>query len=75
MWLTLFKVLLVTFLVVSAVVIVTVGVRRSRANRADPRWSQPHQAQPGHLASIRGVMPKTPRPTDDTSLDDPKRSP
>ncbi|WP_431240959.1 hypothetical protein ACQ86B_28980 (plasmid) [Mycolicibacterium aichiense] len=75
MWLTVFKVLLVTFLVVSVAVIVVVGVRRSRANRGDPRWSQPHQGQPGHLASIRGVMPKTPRPSDDTSLNDPNRSP
>jgi hypothetical protein len=68
MWLTVLKVLLVTFLVVSAVIIVVVGVRRSRANRGDPRWSQPHQGQPGHLASIRGVMPKTPQPPqqDDT---------
>ncbi len=75
MWLTLFKVLLVTFLVVSVVVIVVVGVRRSRANRGDPRWSQSHQGQPGHLASIRGVMPKTPPPPADTGIGDPDRSP
>lgn len=74
MLLTLLKVLLVTFLVASVVVIVVVGVRRSRANRSDPRWSQPHQGQPGHLASIRGVMPKTPRPPTDAGTSDPDPS-
>jgi hypothetical protein len=61
-WAIAFKVLLVAFLAISVVVLVVVGVRRSRANRADPRWSQPHQGQPDHTASIRGVMPKTPLP-------------
>jgi hypothetical protein len=70
MWLTVFKGLLVTFLLVSAVFIVVVGVRRSRANGGDSRWSQPQQGQPGYLASIRGVMPKTPQPREDTGFDD-----
>ncbi|MBB3606179.1 hypothetical protein FHT40_005868 [Mycolicibacterium sp. BK556] len=78
MWLTLLKILLVIFLVGSAAVIVVVGVRRSRANRGDPRWSQQHQGQPGHLASIRGIMPKTPLPPPfshgDTENDNPERS-
>jgi hypothetical protein len=72
MWLTVLKILLVSFLVVGATVVVVVGVRRSRANRGDPRWSQQHQGQPGHLASIRGVMPKTPQPDGETGPDDPK---
>lgn len=63
MWLIAFKVLLVAFLVVAVGALVIRGKRRSRANRANPQWSQPHQGQPGHVASLRGVMPTTPSPT------------
>ena len=70
MWLIALKALLVVFLVVAVGVLVIRGIRRSRANRGDPRWSQPHQGQPGHLASLHGVMPKTPRPTGDEDGDD-----
>ena len=66
-----FKALLVVFLVVAVAALVIRGIRRSRANRGDPQWSQPHQGQPGHLASIRGVMPKTPLPTSGDGEDDP----
>lgn len=63
MWLTAVKALLVVFLVVAVGALVIRGMRRSRANRDNPQWSQPHHGQPGHVASLRGVMPKTPLPT------------
>ena len=62
MWLTLFKALLVVGLAIGLVVMTLVGVRRSRANRGDPRWSRRPGGQPGHEASIRGNMPATPLP-------------
>ena len=71
MWLIALKALLVIFLVVAVGVLVIRGIRRSRANRGDPRWSQPHQGQPGHMASLHGVMPKTPLPTMGDGEDEP----
>lgn len=59
---TALKVALVVFLVVGVIVLVVSGLRRSRANRKDPQWSQPYRGQPGHLASILGTMPRTPLP-------------
>ena len=61
MWLTAFKVALVVFLVVSVAYIIVTGVRRSRANRSDPRWKT-YSPRPGHFESLRGQMPSTPRP-------------
>lgn len=74
MFLTIAKVLLVAFLIVSVAVLVARGIRRSRANRTDPRWARRHQGQPGHEASIRGVMPFTPLP-DPIDPDDPTNPP
>ncbi|GAC1646862.1 MAG: hypothetical protein NVS4B6_21110 [Mycobacterium sp.] len=62
MWLVAAKALLVIFLVVAVGALTIRGMRRSRANRGNPQWSQPHQGQPDHIASLRGVMPKTPLP-------------
>jgi heme/copper-type cytochrome/quinol oxidase subunit 2 len=45
MWLTVFKVFLIAFLIISIAVIVIVVVRRSRANRRDPRWTS-HNTEP-----------------------------
>ncbi|OBJ61762.1 hypothetical protein [Mycobacterium sp. 1423905.2] len=59
--LTVLKVALLAFVVVGATAIVIRGVRRSRANRFDPRWRE-HRDQPGYEASAYGVMPRTPLP-------------
>lgn len=56
-----FKVALVVFIVAGTVALITRGIRRSRANRSDPRWKRP-SAQPGHEASAFGAMPNTPLP-------------
>ena len=61
MWLTVFKVALVVFLVVSVTYIVATGVRRSRANRGNPDWTH-RTTRPSHSSSLRGVLPATPRP-------------
>jgi hypothetical protein len=77
MWLTVFKIALAAFLVVAVCVLVFVGRRRSRANRADPRWTR-GGASPGYEASVRGVMPTLPLPDwaeDDDTDADPHRPP
>lgn len=61
MWLTL-KVLLIGWLTIGLTVVVIIGVRRSRTNRGDPKWSRRPGGQPGYEASIRGNMPATPLP-------------
>lgn len=55
------KVALVVFIVAGTVALITRGIRRSRANRSDPRWKGPG-AQPGYEASAFGAMPTTPLP-------------
>lgn len=55
------KVALVVFVVAGTVALITRGVRRSRANRLDPRWKGT-SAQPGYEASAFGAMPNTPLP-------------
>ncbi|MDM3908803.1 hypothetical protein [Mycobacterium intracellulare] len=55
------KVALIAFIVGGTVVLITRGVRRSRANRLDPRWKY-YGAQPGYEASVHGAMPNTPLP-------------
>lgn len=62
MWLIAVKVLLVVFLTLSMAVLVVASVRRSRANRGDPRWMRRAGGQPGYEASVRGNMPATPLP-------------
>lgn len=56
------KVLLIAWLVIGLATIAAVGIRRSRRNRGDPKWSRRTGGQPGFLASIKGVMPSTPLP-------------
>lgn len=55
------KVALIAFVVGGTVALIMRGVRRSRANRLDPRW-KPHRTQPGYEASASGAMPNTPLP-------------
>lgn len=55
------KIAVVAFVVAGTIALITRGVRRSRANRLDPRW-EGHSGQPGHEASAFGVMPTTPLP-------------
>lgn len=55
------KVALIAFVVGGTVAVITRGVRRSRANRLDPRWKGPG-GQPGYEASVLGAMPNTPLP-------------
>ncbi len=55
------KVVLLTFIIGGAVAIVIRGIRRSRANRGDPRWNE-FRAPPGHEASAYGATPFTPLP-------------
>lgn len=71
------KVALLVFIVGGVVVIVTRGIRRSRANRGDPNWRRSRN-QPGFEASARGAMPSTPLPEwvdwdDDEPDDNPRR--
>jgi hypothetical protein len=62
MWLTLLKVGLIAWLATAVVVVVVVGIRRSRRNRHDARWSRGSGTRPGFVASLRGNMPATPLP-------------
>jgi hypothetical protein len=62
MWLIVLKVILVGVLTLGVAVLVVAGVRRSRANRGDPRWTRRASGQPGYEASVRGTMPETPLP-------------
>lgn len=55
------KVALMVFITGAAIAVVIRGVRRSNANRGDPRWND-HQGQPGYEASAHGAMPRTPLP-------------
>jgi hypothetical protein len=55
------KVAVIVFIVGGIAALITRGVRRSRANRLDPRW-KPHRGQPGYEASAHGAMPNTPLP-------------
>lgn len=61
MLLLVLKVALLAFIIVGTVALITRGVRRSRANRLDPRWN-PRSGQPGYEASVSGAMPNTPLP-------------
>jgi hypothetical protein len=67
------KVALIAFIVGGIAALITRAVRRSRANKLDPRW-KPHGGQPGHEASAHGAMPNTPLPEwaywDDTGDDE-----
>jgi hypothetical protein len=56
-----FKLALVAVIVGGVIALITRGVKRSRANRSDPRWNE-HRTQPGYEASARGVAPNTPLP-------------
>lgn len=68
-----FKAALIALVVGGIIALVVRGVRRSRANRLDPRWND-HRTQPGYWASAHGVMPNTPLPewaySDDESEDE-----
>lgn len=68
------KVALIAFVVGGTIAVITRGIRRSRANRLDPRWNG-HIGQPGYEASVSGAMPNTPLPEwaywDDEDDDDP----
>jgi hypothetical protein len=55
------KVALIAFVVGGTIALITRGIRRSRANRLDPRWKG-HGGQPGYEASAFGAMPNTPLP-------------
>lgn len=55
------KVALIALIVGGTVALMARGVRRSRANRLDPRWKG-NAGQPGYEASARGAMPNTPLP-------------
>ncbi len=55
------KVAVIAFIVGGVIALVIRGVRRSRANRLDPRWSAPIDP-PGYEASAFGAMPHTPLP-------------
>lgn len=52
------KVALIAFVVGGTIALITRGIRRSRANRLDPRWKG-HGGQPGYEASAFGAMPNT----------------
>ena len=73
MGLLVLKVALIAFVVGGAVALITRGVRRSRANRLDPRWKG-NRTQPSYEGSAFGAMPNTPLPewsySDDESDDD-----
>jgi hypothetical protein len=62
MWLIVLKVGLIAWLAAAVVVMVVVGIRRSRRNRHDARWSRGSGTRPGFVASLRGNMPATPLP-------------
>jgi hypothetical protein len=69
----LLKIVLIAWLAVGLTTLVIAGIRRSRANRGDSRWSRRAGGQPGYEASIRGNMPVTPLPEwVDWSDDDPE---
>lgn len=77
--LILLKIALIAFVVSGVIALVTRGVRRSRANRLDPRWNE-HIGQPGYEASAFGAMPTTPLPdwaywNDPENDDGPNRGP
>ncbi|WP_375488847.1 hypothetical protein [uncultured Mycobacterium sp.] len=55
------KVALIAFILGGVVALIVRGVRRSRANRLDSRWTD-HRFQPGYEASVFGIVPKTPLP-------------
>lgn len=55
------KLALLVFIAGGIVALIVRAVRRSRANRLDPRWT-PRGPQPGYEASARGAMPNTPLP-------------
>jgi hypothetical protein len=55
------KIALLVFVIGGAAAIVIRGIRRSRANRGDPRWNE-HRSQPSHEASAHGAMPRIPLP-------------
>jgi hypothetical protein len=55
------KIALLVFVIGGAAAIVIRGIRRSRANRGDPRWNE-YRGQPSHEASAHGAMPRTPLP-------------
>ncbi|WP_082978581.1 hypothetical protein [Mycobacterium sp. 1081908.1] len=55
------KIALLAFIVAGAAALITRGIRRSRANRLDPRWKGP-SGQPGYEAQAFGAMPNTPLP-------------
>ncbi len=52
---------LIALIVGGVVALIIRGVKRSHANRLDPRWNE-HRTQPGYEASTRGAMPNTPLP-------------
>lgn len=56
-----FKLALIALIVGGVVALIIRGVKRSQANRLDPRWNE-HRTQPGYEASARGAMPNTPLP-------------
>jgi hypothetical protein len=71
MWLIVLKVGLIAWLAAAVAVMVVVGIRRSRRNRHDPRWSRGKGTRPGFVASLRGNMPATPLPAwDDPNNDE-----
>ena len=55
------KVALIAYIIGGVAALVIHGVRRSRANRLDPRWNF-YRGYPGYEASVLGVMPNTPLP-------------
>jgi hypothetical protein len=55
------KVALIASVVGGTIALTTRGIRRSRANRLDPRWKG-NGGQPGYEASAFGAMPDTPLP-------------
>lgn len=55
------KVAVLAFVIGGAAAIVFRGVRRSRANRGNPRWNE-YRGQPSNEASAHGAMPRTPLP-------------
>jgi hypothetical protein len=55
------KIALLVFVIGGGAAIVIRGIRRSRANRRDPRWNE-HRGQPSHEASAHGTMPPIPLP-------------
>lgn len=61
MLLLVFKVAVIAFIVGGTVAPITRGVRRSRANRLDPRWKE-YAGQSGYEACAHGTMPNTPLP-------------